>query len=260
MYLILIYVLVKLFHGTETIDNFFIKILTLMKNKIYPTYKPAEYFNTPQLRKKWWDSLGSEWKIIFQTQLVRTQGPIDDKALELLINDYAIPLDLQNVDNLNGLKHLSNLQHLILYNYNSTDLSGLRHLRKLTKLELYDIDFSDGFPIASIKKIEKLKIASCKLNNTTPFKYLKKLRKLSLSGNNITDISPLAQLNNLEVLSLEDNPITDFTPLSHLKNTKIILGYNQKYDLQQLYNNQINVTIYLPSIDCPPHKKLYCKN
>lgn len=35
----------------------FLSIGKLMKNKKYPLYKSAEYFNTPQLRQRWWDSL-----------------------------------------------------------------------------------------------------------------------------------------------------------------------------------------------------------
>ena len=70
-----------------------------------------------------------------------------------------------------------NLKHLIIYNYNSTDLSGLKHLSKLTKLEMFDADFSSGLPIASLKQIEKLRLSNCKLKSVTEFKYLKKLSK-----------------------------------------------------------------------------------
>lgn len=258
--IIIIYVLIRVFYGTETIDNFFLSIGNLMKNKKYPLYKSAEYFNTPQLRQRWWDSLDPEWKIIFKFQLIDFHAPIDDKVIKQLLNNDAIPLDLENVDNLNGLKHLTNLKHLIIYNYNSTDLSGLKHLSKLRKLEIFDADFSGGLPIASIKQVEKLRLSSCKLNSTYQFKYLKNLKKLYLNYNDIKDITPLSKINNLEVLSLEGNPITDFNALTHLKDTKIMLSFNQKYNLQHLHNNHINVIIPLPNIDYQSNNNFYTLN
>ena len=258
--IIIIYVLIRVFYGAETIDNFLLSIGNLMKNKKYPLYKTAEYFNTPQLRQRWWDSLDAEWKIIFKFQLIDFHAPIDDKVIKELLNNDAIPLDLENVDNLNGLKYLTNLKHLIIYNYNSTDLSGLKHLSKLTKLEMFDADFSSGLPIASLKRIEKLRLCNCKLNSATQFKYLKKLRKLYLNSNNIKDISPLAKINNLDFLSLEGNPITDFKALADLKQTKIVLSFNQKYNLQHLYNNNINVIIPLPNVDYQSNDEFYTLN
>lgn len=252
--------MIRVFYGTETIDHFFLSIGNLMKNKKYPLYKSAEYFNTPQLRQRWWDSLDPEWKIIFKFQLIDFHAPIDDKIIQQLLNNDSIPLDLENVDNLNGLKHLTNLKHLIIYNYNSTDLSGLKHLTKLTKLEMFDADFSSGLPIASLRQIEKLRFSNCKLNNTAQFKYLKNLRKLYLNNNNIKDISPLAKINNLEFLSLEGNPITDFKELVNLKQTKIVLSFNQKYDLQHLHNYNINVIIPLPNVDYLTSNNFYIFN
>ena len=258
--IIIIYVLIRVFYGTETIDNIFLSIGNLMKNKKYPLYKTAEYYNTPQLRQRWWNSLDPEWKIIFKFQLIDFHAPIDDKVIKQLLNNDAIPLDLENVDNLNGLKHMTNLKHLIIYNYNSTDLSGLKHLSKLKKLEMFDADFSRGLPIASLKQLEKLRLSNCKLNSATQFKYLKKLRKLYLNSNNIKDISPLAKINNLDFLSLEGNPITDFKALADLKQTKIVLSFDQKYNLQHLHDYHINVIIPLPNVDYQSNAKYYSLN
>lgn len=231
-----------------------------MKNKIYPQFKTAESFNTPELRKQWWDSLEPDWRIIFSLQLFGFHTPINDPVLTQILNDTALPLELKNICNLNGLKHLTNLKHLILYDYASTDLSGLKHLTKLTKLEMFDADFSGGFPIDSLMQIEKLRLSDCKLNSVSQFKHLKNLKKLYLNYNNIKDISPLAEVTNLEFLSLEGNPIIDFNPLAHLKNTTIALSFSQTYNLKHLYNNHINVIIPLPNVDYKSNDKFYTLN
>ncbi len=254
---IIIYVLVRVFYGTETIDSFFLSIGNLMKNKKYPLVKTADYFNTPQLRQRWWDSLEPDWKIIFTFQLISFHAPIDDKVLRKILNEDALALDLENVDNLNGLKLLTNLKHLIIYNYGSTDLSGLKHLSKLRKLEMYNSDFSGVLPIASIQQVEKLRLSNCKINIVYQFKYLKNLKKLYLDYNDIKDITPLTKINNLEVLSLEGNPISNFNTLKSMKKTKILLSFNQKYNLLNLHNESVYVTISLPSIDGLTKDKFY---
>lgn len=37
-----------------------------------------------------------EWKIIFKFQLIDFHAPIDDKVIKQLLNNDAIPLDLEN--------------------------------------------------------------------------------------------------------------------------------------------------------------------
>ena len=227
-----------------------IRILVLNANRIkdndlslYYSTRPAEYFKTSVLRAKWWNNLDEEWGLIFQNQVFDASLPLTDSVLEDLFNCDAILIDLENINNLNGLKHLTNLQYLIIYNYASTDLSDLKHLHKLQKLEFIDCDFSSIVPIAPIKQVADLRFENCQVDTLDSFQYLKNLKRLQLERNCITDIRPIKKANQLEFLSLQNNPITNFDALVHLPNTKIELSFNQKYDLKKLQDHNITIDI-----------------
>ena len=241
--IIIIYILIKIFSGTKKIDDFISSAFKLVINKTYSPFKPAEYFNTPMLRAKWLKGLEDEWILIFQNQVFDASLPLTDSVLEQLFNCDAILIDLENINNLNGLKHLTNLQHLIIYNYSSTDLSDLKHLHKLQKLEFIDCDFSSIVPINPIKQVIDLRFENCQIDTLDSFQYLKNLKRLQLERNCITDIRPIKKASQLEFLSLQNNPITNFDALAHLPDTKIELSFNQKYDLKKLQDNNITVDI-----------------
>lgn len=243
VYLILTYFLIKLVFGIDKIEFLFLSIGRLLLNKKYLSFETAEHFNTPTLRAKWWNNLDDEWGLIFQNQVFDESLPLTDSVLEELFNSDAILIDLKNINNLNGLKHLTNLEHLIIYNYASTDLSDLKHLHKLQKLEFIDCDFSSIVPITPIKQVTDLRFENCQVDTLDSFQYLKNLKRLQLERNCITDLRPIKKASQLEFLSLQNNPIYNFDALAYLPNTKVELSFNQKYDLKKLQDNNITVDI-----------------
>lgn len=242
-YLILTYFLIKFAFGTDKIDAFFLSIGKLLLNKKHISFETAEYFNTPALRAKWWNTLDEEWNLIFKNQTFNAELPLTDGTLEALFKCDALLLDLNSINNLNGLKHLTNLQHVVIYNYAATDLSDLKHLHKLQKLEFINCDFSSIVPITPIKQVVDLRFENCQIDTLDSFQYLKNLKRLQLERNCITDLRPIKKASQLEFLSLQNNPIKNFDALAHLPNTKIELSIDQKYDLKKLQDKNINVDI-----------------
>ena len=85
--LILFYLLIKLFYGTDKIDNAFIKSGKFLFNKTYPVFKTSDYFNTPTLRIKWWNNLNSEWiSIVSMIKKIHLHCENYSSALQLLID------------------------------------------------------------------------------------------------------------------------------------------------------------------------------
>ena len=241
--LILFYLLIKLFYGTDKIDNAFIKSGKFLFNKTYPVFKTADYFNTPTLRIKWWNNLNSEWRAVFRFQVYHELDYHGIDIANYMFTVDKLNLNLSGVKTLNGLKHLTQLRELCITNYASTDLSELKHLSKLQKLEFINCDFSSIIPITPIKQVTDLSFENCKVFALDSFQYMKNLKRLQLQCNCITDIRPLKKARQLEFLSLQENPIANFTALNYLKNTKIVLSINQKYNLQELHRNNIQVEI-----------------
>jgi hypothetical protein len=243
MYLLITYILIKIFYGTDKINNFFLSIGNLLKNKKYPGFKKAEDFNTPKLHKQWWDELDEEWRMVFRFQVYPKFDCTGKDIANYVLDLKHLNLNLRGITNLNGLNNLSNLNSLTISNYDSVNLSCLKKLNNLTKLEISNSNFSSRIPIGAISNIVALKFENCQIRNLGLFKYLKNLKQLSLEANNIQDISCLKEVTQLEFLSLQNNPITDFSALTHLTNTTIELSFNQKFNLKELQENNIQVII-----------------
>lgn len=140
--IILVYILIKLFYGTDIIDNSFINGSKFLFNKTYPVFKMDDYFNTTTLRIKWWNNLNSEWRTVFRFQVYPELDYHGIDIANYMFTVEKLNLNLSGIKTLNGLKHLTQLRELCITNYASTDLSELKHLSKLQKLEFINCDFS----------------------------------------------------------------------------------------------------------------------
>ncbi len=94
-----------------------------------------------------------------------------------------------------------------------TDITGLEHASNLTILRLTDNRIADLTPIAELYQLEQLSLAGTGINDISPLTGLTKLQVLYLLDNQIRDVSPLVNLTNLKHLYLSGNPIKDRKPL-----------------------------------------------
>jgi len=126
--------------------------------------------------------------------------------------------------------HQSDLEELTTLSANSEDiinLTGLEHCTNLIELSLSSNQISDLSPLASLTSLAELHLGDNRITDITPLSNLTSLTHLDLSTNEIDDVSPLSSLTNLIGLDLSDNRISDVTPLYGLKRlTKLHLAWN----------------------------------
>ena len=119
----------------------------------------------------------------------------------------------QNITNLTGLEHATNLTRLWLRNNSISNIFPLAGLTKLTLLDLRDNFISNISPLARLTNLTVLGLARNKITNISSLAGLTNLTELGLGQNNITNISSLAGLTKLNILWLPDNFISDLWPL-----------------------------------------------
>ena len=119
----------------------------------------------------------------------------------------------ENIRNLTGLEHATNLTELWLRDNFISDISPIAGLTRLTVLDLRDNLISNISPLARLTSLIGLGLGQNSITNISPLARLTSLIELGLGQNNITDISPLAGLTRLNILGLSDNSISDLWPL-----------------------------------------------
>ena len=156
----------------------------------------------------------------------------DMATLETL---YAIS---ENIRNLTGLEHATNLTELGLADNSISDLSALAGLTRLTYLDLRDNFISNISSLARLTNLTALGLGINTISNISPLAGLTNLTALGLGRNNITDISPLSRLTNLTDLGLHNNSISNISPLERLtKLTELYLENNSISDISPLVIN-----------------------
>ena len=148
---------------------------------------------------------------------------------------YAIS---ENIRNLTGLEHATNLTELGLADNSISDLSALAGLTRLTYLDLRDNFISNISSLARLTNLTALGLGINTISNISPLAGLTNLTHLNLGDNSISDISPLARLTNLIALRLDDNSISNISPLAGLTRlTELYLKNNSISDISPLVAN-----------------------
>ena len=132
-------------------------------------------------------------------------------------------LRVEEVMNLSGLEHATQLTVLVLYDNKVNDLTLLEQLTQLTELDLSYNEISDVTPLEQLTQLTELDLSNNKISDVTPLAQLTQLTELDLGYNQISDVTPLAQLVNstLTSLWLSGNNISDITPLVQLANSSL---------------------------------------
>ena len=137
------------------------------------------------------------------------------------------------------------------------DLTGLEHATNLTRLVLRDNPISDLSPISNLTKLEHLDIAICSISDLTPLSNLVNLKYLTAQINLIANLGPLARLTNLIVLILDSNLIRDITPLAGLTNlVELSLSKNRIRDATPLAGLMRLEILFLGHNDITDHSPL----
>ena len=119
----------------------------------------------------------------------------------------------ENIRNLTGLEHATNLTELWLRDNSISDISPIAGLTRLIVLDLRDNLISNISPLARLTNLTALGLANNNIKNISSLSGLRNLIELGLGQNNVTNISPIAGLTQLDFLWLANNSISDLLPL-----------------------------------------------
>ena len=179
----------------------------------------------------------------------------DLTGLEHATQLESLSINGNQIRDLRPLENLTNLTSLDLFgNGQFSDLRPLRNLTNLTSLSLFSFgstQISDFSPLVDLTSLTFLSLFFADIDNKdlTSIAMLTKLTSLGLGGNKISDVSPLAKLTNLTWLSLFGNKISDVSPLAKLTNlTWLAVRNNPIQDLSPLTKlpKLRNVDVELP--------------
>ena len=144
----------------------------------------------------------------------------------------------ENIRNLTGLEHATNLRELGLAANSISNISTIARLTNLTSLDLRDNLISNISPLAGLTSLTALGLGKNNITNISPLAGLTRLTALNLWDNSISNISLLARLTNLTALRLDTNFISDISPLARLTQlTELYLENNSISDLWPLVAN-----------------------
>ena len=133
------------------------------------------------------------------------------------------------------LRHMTNLQHLSLGENQISDLTPIMGLTNLTTLRLHDNSISDLTPLSELANLTMLSLGGNPISDFSPILELTNLTSLFLLNNQNLDFTQLSALSNLEFLNMARSQIDDLTPLSELTTLRtLILWDNQISDLTPL--------------------------
>ncbi|OON99380.1 MAG: hypothetical protein ATN35_12945 [Epulopiscium sp. Nele67-Bin004] len=148
-------------------------------------------------------------------------------------------LNAENVIDLAGLEHATNLQSLRL----TGETLDIDPLATLTNLQTLSLTYEELYNFDTLQNDLNWLHLQANLDDITILSTQTNLNSLFLPNNNIVDLTPLENLTQLDQLILNDNYITDITPLLQLELiTNLYLANNQIEDistLEQLHNLQV---------------------
>ena len=144
----------------------------------------------------------------------------------------------ENIRNLTGLEHATNVLFLNLVDNSISDISPLKRLTKLINLHIDDNSISDISALANLTELAQIYLRNNSISDISSLVGLTKLKKLYLASNSISNISPLEKLNQLIDLDLANNSISDISPLEGLNQlTYLDLANNSISDISSLVAN-----------------------
>lgn len=178
-------------------------------------------------------------KGLFGTKAI-IKGPWQDKFLKLFKKLEVQELELNDGkgwrgDNLDFLKHLTNLKSVIIIDFSIKSIEAVHFLKELIKLEISTysktpIDFK-AFP----------ELVDCSLewsNSSESLFEVLSLKKLLINSYNKKSSDNFSKFINLEELSILNSQIEDIQGLSKLKNIKALrLGNLKKLTSLKGLNN-----------------------
>ncbi|MCL2694140.1 MAG: leucine-rich repeat domain-containing protein, partial [Oscillospiraceae bacterium] len=180
---------------------------------------------------------------------IRTDGTGFMQIYENIYGDA--PQINEDYVTIGGVDYPTDLTLLDLYDQGLTDedIEPLRHMTNLTNLHLSMNSITDISVLSHLTKLEILSIQSNQIADISVVKEMPSLTVFFAGYNEITDISVLEGLHSLSTLSLGDNKISDISALKGLNLWLLDLCNNPIDDLSPLYEVSVSDNLSLVGID-----------
>lgn len=162
--------------------------------------------------QKWWEGLSDKWKKAINQAGFQKGEITDDLTLDEihdLWHSHALrfagptaqyPNLTFEIEDLEGVKDITNIKVLVAINSNLTSLK----------------------PIANLTNLESLYVLENNLRTLTGIEKLKNLKELNFQNNRVKSIEPLKKLTNLHTISAVNNELKSLKGLTekHSKNLR----------------------------------------
>ena len=177
---------------------------------------------------------------------------------DITVNDLlklrVVTLINQQIRDLTGLEHATNIERLILGSNQISDIRPISGLTKLIYLYLDDNQVSDISAVSGLTNLQILDVRGNQVSDISAVSGLTNLQILDVSFNRISDLTPLSQLTTLTWLSVGRNPITDLRPVSNLVNLTFFVidpDFDEKYpgQLRQYIPANAEIVFLIPNED-----------
>ena len=159
------------------------------------------------------------------------------------ITEFTIP---ENAKVYSDIRHMTNLQKLVVASGVSKELTCLSSLKGLKELHITDtsiyydaVDETDDGTllddIASLSQLEKLTLSSCGIGNISALSACTNISVLDLSHNSIRHIDAISSMKLLVELNLQDNALNNLSALSSCSVlTKLNVSVNELTSLDPI--------------------------
>ena len=184
-------------------------------------------------------------------------NPGDTLTPEAIATLTSLDAERQEINDLTGLEHATNLQTLSLWGNQISDVEPLSTLTNLQMLDLSGNQVSDVAPLAGLMNLQNLELSFNQISNLQSLAGLTNLQVLKLFDNQISNLTPLAGLTKLRWLELANNQISDVSSLAFLVNLSLLRlkGNDDLEDTSPLANlpnlRDVDVEIIYPEVSIP---------
>jgi len=181
------------------------------------------------------------------TRLYAGSQEISDLGgLEHATNLTSLCLHRNKVKDISAVAGLTQLTYLCLHDNVVEDIAAVKGLTALVNLLVYGNAIGDLSPVAGLTELTSLYAANNKVTDIGAVGGLKKLRFLDVSNNAIVDVSAVAALAELTDLRVTGNRIADLAALEKLERLKSVWVFDNPAPIPAKWTDG-TISVYLDS-------------
>ena len=159
--------------------------------------------------KKWFTSLGPEWKAIFASNVDIDISEPSKEQLHQLIS--ILELDISNNMDINSLDPLSRLKNIKKLDASHTNITSIE-------------------PLYESRELDYLNISHTKIQTISPLENLNSISHVDISYTDVSDIIVFRNIHNIKYLNIESTSVYSLQPISNSSSIREIQANNTQID------------------------------